>query len=140
MLGLCLFIFSVSACSLFATGSKSDIKNYEDLEKMWVVEFMKLYNFKKENVISDRLKVKEKLIKMYGNTSGNTLYDFYLRIITEGESYLMNCIAESTFYRKRKKLEDAGIDFSKRYVLAEEHETNSVVLNFNPFDNLREVC
>ena len=114
--------------------------NYLILEKLWVGEFMKLYNFKKENIISDRLKVKEKLIKMYGNTSGNTLYDFYLRIITEGESYVQNCVAESTFYRKRKKLEDAGIDFSRRYILADEHEINSVVLNFNPFENLREVC
>ncbi len=48
---LCLFIFSVSACSLFATGSKSDIRNYEDLEKTTLVKYSEIdCNF--NNIVS----------------------------------------------------------------------------------------
>ena len=48
---------------------KDEIKindiNYEELEKMWGSEFMKLYSIKKENNISDKVIIKNKLIDNY---------------------------------------------------------------------------
>ena len=113
--------------------------DYSFLEKIWKGEFMKLFSMKKEKYITDRLKVKDMLINEYGKTTGNTLYDFYIRLTTEGESYLKHCSSKSSFYRKRKMLQDVGIDFSKRYIITEEDNVSSIVLTFNPFENLREV-
>ena len=74
-----------------------------------------------------------------GSGTGNTLYNFYLRIVSEGESFVKNSLKKATFYRNRKKLMDVGIDFSKRYELVEK-DCSDVVLNFNPFvDFSREV-
>lgn len=108
--------------------------NYSDLLELWKVEFMKLYSFKKEDNISNRIKIKKILCEKYGDRIGNPLYNFYLRIVTEGESYVKNSLSKSTFYRNKKRLQDVGIDFSKRFNLVEEQEECSyIALNFNPF-------
>lgn len=111
-----------------------DVK-YEDLLKVWEMEFKMLYKFSKDNVISDKIKINNRLISMYGCTKGNRLYSFYLQLVCDGERKtkqnfdIKNSIR--TFYRNLKDIKDAGIDYSQQYKIQKLSENE--LIDFNPF-------
>lgn len=124
---------------------KKDIKvielSYEFLENIWKEEFMKVYDYCKENVISDKIKIKERLILNYGNTKGNRLYGFYMALVTDGEKQTEKNYTKknklgkkevlSTYYRNKRDLKESGIDFSQRYEIKKIDE--QTYIDFNPF-------
>jgi II/X family phage/plasmid replication protein len=91
-----------------------DVK-YEDFEKVWCNEFMKILKFKN----SDIKKVREKqcvLIRLktfYSDSKANNLYSFFLSLKVDGYDVIRNNMSRTTFYRKVTDLKNAGVDFSQ---------------------------
>lgn len=122
--------------------SKEDISildlSYNDFLNVWDIEFKKLYSISKDATISDKIKIKNRLINFYGKLKGNNLYSFYLRLITDGQKNVRNSISKSSYNRKTKELRDLQIDFSQRYKIQKQKEKG--LIDFNPFINIeREV-
>ena len=92
---------------------------YEDLEKIWNDEFMKILKFEdiKNNNIKKRVKTKEdiqeRLNSRFKQSKANLLYSFFLTIVTDGYYITKGNFSESTFYRNIKLLKECGIDFSQ---------------------------
>ena len=118
-----------------------DIK-YDDLIEIWKKEFKMLYKFEKNNVISDKQKINNRLISVYGGTKGNRLYSFYLQLVFDGERKtkenfdIKNSIR--TYYRNIKDLKNVGINYTQKYEIQKISENGFI--DFNPFIDLeREV-
>lgn len=112
---------------------------YDDLKKIWCDEFMKILKFDVNELkkVNKKENVKERLNTFYNSRKSSDLYNFYLAIKVEGERSIKKNMSKATFYRKRKELKEAGIDFSGCFKIFEEE--NNVIL-FNPFIDLdREV-
>lgn len=113
--------------------------NYKDLEKIWCDEFMKILKFDMSEVKKVRKKesVLNRLQTFYTKRKANELYSFYLAIKVDGEKSIKQNMSRTSFYRKRKELREAGIDFSGCFKIYEE---DIQVIDFNPFMDLnREV-
>lgn len=104
---------------------------YEDLKKVWSEEFMKLLNLFEVDrmVVRNKEDVKDRLIFVYGERTGNLLYSFYSSIVLDGEKQIKASYSKATYYRNVKRLKDAGVDFSQRYTLQAVDDT----VDFNPF-------
>lgn len=113
--------------------------NYKEFENVWCEEFMKILKFDMSEIKKVRKKesVLNRLQTVYENRKANELYNFYLAIKVDGEKAIKNNMSKATFYRKRKELKDAGIDFTGCFKIYEE-ETS--IIEFNPFKDIdREV-
>ncbi len=109
-----------------------DSLKYEEFEKIWCEEFMKILKFDNTNLkkVREKNEVRERLYSMYKSTKASVLYSFYLNILVDGYKTILANTPESTFYRKIKELKNAGIDFSQTAVLVYEYNE---LLDFNPF-------
>lgn len=104
---------------------------YEDFEKMWESEFMKLLGImeKELEIVRGKEDVKQRLIFIYGQTKGMRLYNFYSSVQLDGIDFVKKDMASRTFYRNIKELKEARVDYSQMYEL---HEKPSYW--FNPFE------
>lgn len=112
---------------------------YEDFKKIWCEEFMKILKFNVNELkkVKEKEDVKSRLLTYYNNRKACDLYNFYLSIKVDGESEIKRNMPKATFYRKRKELNEAGVDFSGCFKIYEE---DIDVILFNPFFDLdREV-
>lgn len=105
---------------------------YEEIEKIWCDEFMKILKFNDSEVkkVSNKNDVLKRLKTFYKNNKANDLYAFYLSIKVDGESSVKSNMTKTTFYRKRKELKNAGVDFTGCFKIYEE---NTDIILFNPF-------
>lgn len=55
--------------------------------------------------------VASRLIQVYGRTAGNRLHGFWCRLATCGENVCKREYPAATFYRNRKRLQDAGVSW-----------------------------
>lgn len=111
---------------------------YNELLNVWCDEFMKILKFDVSEMkkVRDKESVKQRLQTTYGTRKASELYSFYLSIKVDGEKSIKNNMSKATFYRKRKELKNAGVDFTGCFKIYEE--TN--IIDFNPFvDKNREV-
>jgi II/X family phage/plasmid replication protein len=122
--------------------NKKDIKildvKYEELEKIWEMEFMKMLKFKNEEVkyIKDKQEVLKRLQTFYNLRKANDLYSFFLSLKVDGENYIKQNMTKSTFYRKKSEILNLGIDISGTFEIYE----NTNIIDFNPFEDLyREI-
>lgn len=112
---------------------------YEDLKKVWCDEFMKILKFDVSEVkkVKNKESVLKRLNSIYDNRKANDLYNFYLAIKVDGEKSIKSNMTKTTFYRKRKELKNAGVDFTGCFKIYEEDIT---FIDFNPFiDSDKEV-
>lgn len=109
--------------------------NYNELLNVWCEEFMKILKFDMSEIKKVRKKesVKERLQTIYKTSKANELYNFYLSIKVDGENSVKYSMSKATFYRKRKELKDAGIDFTGCFKIFEE---DTQIIDFNPFKDL----
>lgn len=113
--------------------------SYEEFKNVWCEEFMKILKFDVNEMkkVKQKESVKERLQTIYNNRKSSELYNFYLAIKVDGEKAIKDNMSKSSFYRKRKELKDAGIDFTGCFKIYEEEAS---IIDFNPFINLeREV-
>ena len=110
---------------------------YIEFEKVWELEFMKLLKFVKDDFKKVKYKedVEERLNTIYGNKLGLILYNFYLSIMNDGIEKVKVRMSKSSFYRQKKQLIDAGIDFSQTF----EINLDNNIIDFNPFDFLEVI-
>lgn len=113
-----------------------DVK-YEDLEKIWSDEFMKILKFRKEEkeIVRTKDDVLKRLQNCYKDTKAMNLYSFFLAVKEEGYQKIRKINSKSTFYRKVKELQDVGIDFSQSFTLQKVEEN---YIDFNPFLNVEK--
>lgn len=109
-----------------------DSLKYSDFEKVWCDEFMKLLKFDNNEIkkVRDKESVYKRLNSYYNTRKASDLYNFYLAIKVDGEKFIKNNMTKTTFYRKRKELKDAGVDFCGCYKIYEE---DNISVDFNPF-------
>ena len=106
--------------------------NYEDLKKVWSVEFMKVIKFIKNDleIVRSREEVNKRLHKLFKDGKANRLYNFYCSIQLNGLNDVKKCTSSSSFYRDIKDLKEAKIDFSQTYKI----EKIDNIFWFNPFE------
>ena len=109
----------------------TDIK-YDELEKIWSDEFMKLLKLFNTDLekIKDKNAIEDRLFMLYGKRSGRTLYNFYLSLMIDGFKECKNRMSSSNYYDYLNKLKKANIDLSQSYSINFEAED---YVNFNPF-------
>lgn len=109
-----------------------DSLKYSDFEKIWCDEFMKLLKFDDNEIrkVRDKESVYKRLYSQYNSRKASDLYSFYLSIKVDGEKFIKNNMSKATFYRKRKELKNAGVDFCGCYKIYEE---DNISVDFNPF-------
>lgn len=92
--------------------------NYSILNKIWNDEFMKVLkvNYTDLKKVSEKNSVKNRLLKMYGNSYGANLYSFFLSLKIDGCKSVRDSISKTTYYRKINDLKLAGVDFSSDYI------------------------
>lgn len=89
--------------------------NYNDLEKVWSEEFMKILKFDENKIKRVRTKedVRNRLLETYKSTKSLRLYQFFITILNDGYNNVRLQFDDSTFYRNINDLKSAGIDFSQ---------------------------
>ena len=110
--------------------------NYNELNKIWVDEFMKILKFDDSEIrkVKNKENVLQRLKTIYKNNKANELYNFYLAIKVDGENFVKSNMSKATFYRKRNELKCAGIDFTGCFKIYEE---DTHIIDFNPFTDLK---
>lgn len=110
---------------------------YTDFLNIWECEFMKLLQFIESDLKKVKYKdeVQKRLVTFYGEKLGYILYDFYLSILVDGLDSVKSRNSKSSFYRKRKQLINAGVDFSQTF----EIDLDNNFIDFNPFDYLEVI-
>lgn len=115
--------------------------SYEELEKVWLDEFMKVLKFpqnaEKREILSRREDVKNRLIELYSPSKSGKLYNFYLSLKVEGYDTCKSMFSKSAFYRNLSELKDAGISWTSTEFDVVEREKENVYF-INPF-SLQEV-
>ncbi len=93
---------------------------------------MKILKFDDTEIkkVSNKNDVLKRLKTFYKSNKANDLYAFYLSIKVDGENSVKNNMSKTTFYRKRKELKNAGVDFTGCFKIYEE---NTDIITFNPF-------
>lgn len=109
-----------------------DSLKYSDFEKVWCDEFMKLLKFDNNEIkkVRNKESVFKRLSDLYHTRKASDLYNFYLAIKVDGEKFIKNSMSKSSFYRKRKELQKAGIDFSSCFKIYDDEKFG---IDFNPF-------
>ncbi len=105
--------------------------NYNELEKIWSDEFMKMIRlFEKDlEVVRKKQDVERRLKTLYKETKAMRLYNFYLSIMVDGLENVKKRTKKSMFYYNIKDLKDANIDFSQSTnINFDEH-----FIDFDPF-------
>jgi II/X family phage/plasmid replication protein len=104
---------------------------YEELEKVWRDEFMKLIKMFENDMekVKDKRKV-EKVLNLLYPKQFNKLYNFYISICVDGLENVKLRTPHNTYYRYIKLLKLANIDFSQQFDINFEDK----FIDFNPFD------
>ncbi len=139
MQGLIRFECEVKKKKLMSIYNKKYLRvsliNYNDLEKIWSDEFMKILKFDNINLKKVRTKedVKERLKCMFNDRKSNILYSFFITVINDGYDSVKKSFPSTTFYRNIKDLKSVGIDFStNQFEEIPRIDFNSVI-DFDPF-------
>lgn len=83
--------------------------------------------------------VSKRLNETYGDTLGNRLFGFWLQLAANGEDEVKRRLTRATFYRNRKSLMDAGVNWTGTDVVI---VANDSVLpqNFRPLRTDPRIC
>ena len=82
-------------------------------------------------LVRGREAVHDRLLNLYKPSKANRLYSFYCALQLNGESVVRDSFSKYIFYRNRKDLIEAKIDFSQSYKVIE-----SDIYFFNPFTSI----
>lgn len=109
--------------------------NYNDLEKVWSDEFMKILKFDEKSI--KRVKTKEEVVERLNNNfkSGKALrlYQFFITIINDGYNDVKNKTSSTSFYRNISDLKSVGIDFSQNDFEEIPRIDFNNIIDFDPF-------
>ena len=107
-----------------------DLK-YNDFEKVWSDEFMKLLGMFESDlkIVRGKEDVKKRLLTLYGNSKGMRLFNFYCSVQLNGLDFVKKDTSRPTFYRHIKELKEANVDYSQVYQIQEIQ-----TFWFNPFE------
>lgn len=115
--------------------------SYEELEKIWSDEFVKVLKFpenvEKQRILSKREDVKEKLLSSCKPGKAMRLYNFFLSLKIEGFDKAKEMFSHTVFYRNISELKDLGISWTSTEFDVIEKEKDNVYF-INPFE-LKEV-
>lgn len=114
-----------------------ELVNYEDLEKIWREEFMKLLKFKDNDKNMKKLNTKDEVKKLlyerFKSCKANRLYNFFISVISVGYEDMRNNMSSSSFYRNVSELKDIGVDFTQSSFDDVLKVDFNNVIDFNPF-------
>ena len=105
--------------------------DYDDFEKVWSDEFMKLLGMLESDlkIVRGKEEVKKRLLTIYGNSKGMRLFNFYCSIQLNGIDFVKKDTSKSVFYRNINELKEANVDYSQVYQIQELQH-----FWFNPFE------
>ena len=105
---------------------------YEDFEKIWSDEFMRLLGMIKNDlkIVRGKEEVKKRLLFLYSKSKAMRLFNFYCAIQLNGIDFVKEEMTSSTYYRSLSELKSARIDYSQTYKVEED----SNIFYFNPFE------
>lgn len=108
---------------------------YDDLEKVWCEEFMKILKFDEKSIKRVRTKeeVRDRLMENYKNGKALRLYQFFITILNDGYEVVKNEVSSSTFYRNIDDLKSAGVDFSQSNFSDIATVDFDNIIDFDPF-------
>lgn len=115
--------------------------NYDELEKVWSDEFMKVLKFPKNaeklEILSNREAVKDRLLMTCSSAKAMRLYNFFLSLKVEGYDKVKDMFSKPTFYRNISELKELGISWTSTEFDVIEIEQDNVYF-INPFE-MKEV-
>lgn len=111
------------------------ILKYEDLEKVWSDEFMKILKFDAKQIKRVRTKeeVRNRLLDTYKSSKAMRLYQFFITILNDGYNNVRLVFDDSTFYRNISDLKAAGVDFSQSNFADIATVDFDKMIDFDPF-------
>ncbi len=104
---------------------------YDDFEKVWSDEFMKLLGMLEKDLkfVRGKEDVKKRLLTLYDKSQGMRLFNFYCSIQLNGIDFVKKDMTKPTYYRYLKDLKNARVDYSQTYDIKEVQ-----YFWFNPFE------
>ena len=104
---------------------------YNNFEKVWSEEFMRLLGFLENDlkIVRGKDDVKKRLLAFYKKSKAMRLFNFYCSVQMNGIDFVKKDMTNATFYRYVSDLKLARVDYSQMYEINEVSN-----FYFNPFE------